>query len=139
MNKVYVIGTKRSAIGSFMGTLSSLHPADFGSQVLKTLIKESQINVNDINEVLVGNILPAGLKQGVARQVSILAGIPSNVPAYGVNMVCGSGMKSVMNGFSNIALGLHDLVIAGGVESMSGAPYLVTGQVRTGIKMGEQP
>lgn len=139
MKNVYVIGAKRSAIGSFMGTLSSLHPADFGSQVLKALIKESGINVQDINEVLVGNILPAGLKQGVARQISIMSGIPSSVPAYGVNMVCGSGMKTVMNGFTNIALGLHDLVVAGGVESMSGAPYLITGQVRSGIKMGEQP
>ena len=139
MKDVYVVGAKRSAIGSFMGTLSSLHPADFGSQVLKALIKESGINVQDINEVLVGNILPAGLKQGVARQISIMSGIPSSVPAYGVNMVCGSGMKTVMNGFTNIALGLHDLVVAGGVESMSGAPYLVPGQVRSGIKMGEQP
>lgn len=139
MKKVYVIGAKRSAIGSFMGTLSSLHPADFGSQVLKALIKESGIHVEDINEVLVGNILPAGLKQGVARQISIMSGIPSTVPAYGVNMVCGSGMKTVMNGYTNIALGLHDLVVAGGVESMSGAPFLITGQVRGGIKMGEQP
>ena len=87
MKKVFVVGAKRSAIGSFMGTLSTLHPADFGSQVLKALIKESGINVEDINEVLVGNILPAGLKQGVARQISIASGIPSSVPAYGVNMV----------------------------------------------------
>ncbi len=139
MKKVYVIGAKRSAIGSFLGTLSTLHPADFGSQVLKQLLKETNIQVSDIDEVLVGNILPAGLKQGVARQVSILSGIPSSVPAYGVNMVCGSGMKSVMNGFSNIALGLHHLVIAGGVESMSNTPYLIPSQVRSGLKMGEQP
>ncbi|MDD4213127.1 MAG: acetyl-CoA C-acyltransferase, partial [Bacilli bacterium] len=138
MKKVYVIGARRSAIGSFMGTLSTLHPADFGSQVLKALIKEANISVDDINEVLVGNILPAGLKQGVARQISIMSGIPSSVPAYGVNMVCGSGMKTVMNGFTDIALGLHDLVVAGGVESMSGAPFLIPGQVRSGIKMGEQ-
>ncbi len=138
MKKVYVIGAKRSAIGSFMGTLSSLHPADFGSQVLKALLKETKVNVDEIDEVLVGNILPAGLKQGVARQISILSGIPSKVPAYGVNMVCGSGMKTVMNGYSNIALGLNHLVVAGGVESMSGAPFLVPGQIRSGVKMGEQ-
>mgnify|MGYP000856655795 FL=1 len=138
MKKVYVIGAKRSAIGSFLGTLSTLHPADFGSQVLKQLLHETNINKADIDEVLVGNILPAGLKQGVARQVSILSGIPSSVPAYGVNMVCGSGMKSVMNGYTNIALGLHQLVVAGGVESMSNTPYLVTSQVRSGLKMGEQ-
>lgn len=138
MKKVYVIGAKRSAIGSFLGTLSTLHPADFGSQVLKQLLHETNINKEDIDEVLVGNILPAGLKQGVARQVSILSGIPSSVPAYGVNMVCGSGMKTVMNGYTNIALGLHQLVVAGGVESMSNTPYLVTSQVRSGLKMGEQ-
>lgn len=138
MKKVYVVGAKRSAIGSFMGTLSPVHPAEFGAQVLKQLIEETQINVSDVNEVLVGNILPAGLKQGVARQTALKAGIPTYVPAYGVNMVCGSGMKTVMNGYTNIALGLHDLVIAGGVESMSGAPYIVPAQIRQGVKMGEQ-
>lgn len=139
MQKVFLVGAKRSAIGSFMGTLSSMHPADFSSQVLRTLLDETKININDVDEVLVGNILPAGLKQGLARQISIQAGIPSSVPAYGVNMVCGSGMKSVMNGYANIALGLHHLVIAGGAESMSNTPYLVTPQVRSGLKMGEQP
>ncbi|MDI6452000.1 acetyl-CoA C-acetyltransferase [Peloplasma aerotolerans] len=139
MKKVFVVGAKRSAIGSFMGTLSPMHPAEFGSQVLKVLLEESKVDVKKIDEVLVGNILPAGLKQGVARQISIYSGIPSTVPAYGVNMVCGSGMKAVMNGYSNIALGLHDLVVAGGVESMSGTPYLVPAQVRSGLKMGEQP
>jgi acetyl-CoA C-acetyltransferase len=139
MQKVYVVGAKRSAIGSFMGTLSALHPADFGSQVLKQLLEEKNINRKDIDEVLVGNILPAGLKQGLARQISIGAGIPAEVPAYGVNMVCGSGMKTVMTGYANIALGLQNLVVAGGAESMSNAPYLVPAQVRTGVKMGEQP
>ncbi|MDY0294765.1 MAG: acetyl-CoA C-acetyltransferase [Acholeplasmataceae bacterium] len=139
MQKVFLVGAKRSAIGSFMGTLSSMHPADFSSQVLRALLEETKINVNEIDEVLVGNILPAGLKQGLARQISIGSGIPSFVPAYGVNMVCGSGMKSVMNGYANIALGLHQLVIAGGSESMSNTPYLVTPQVRSGLKMGEQP
>lgn len=139
MNKVYVIGAKRSAIGSFMGTLAPLHPAEFGSQVLKNLLNEKNIHVNDIDEVLVGNILPAGLKQGLARQISILSGIPASIPAYGVNMVCGSGMKTVMNGYTNIALGLHQLVVAGGAESMTNAPYLIPAQVRTGLKMGEQP
>lgn len=139
MKKVYVVGAKRSPIGSFMGTLSPLHPADFGAQVLKKLIEETKINVSDINEVLVGNILPAGLKQGVARQVAIKAGIPAFVPAYGVNMVCGSGMKTVMNAFIEITSGIADLVVAGGVESMSGTPYLIPAQVRSGLKMGEQP
>ena len=139
MSKVYVVGAKRSAIGSFMGSLSVLHPADYGSQVLTKLLDETMIDKTQIDEVLVGNILPAGLKQGLARQISIASGIPASVPAYGVNMVCGSGMKTVMNGYSNISLGLHHLVVAGGAESMSNAPFLVTGQIRSGIKMGEQP
>ncbi|MCF7931287.1 MAG: acetyl-CoA C-acetyltransferase [Acholeplasmataceae bacterium] len=139
MSKVYVVGAKRSPIGSFLGTLAPLHPAEFGSQVLKSLIDETRIDPSTIDEVLVGNILPAGLKQGLARQISIGSGIPASVPAYGVNMVCGSGMKSVMNGYSNIALGLHHLVVAGGAESMSNTPFLITSQIRSGIKMGEQP
>lgn len=138
MRKVYIVGAKRSAIGSFMGSLADVHPADFGSQVLQKLLEETKIDPTKIDEVLVGNILPAGLGQGLARQISIKAGIPATVPAYGLNMVCGSGMKTVMNGYANIKAGIHDLVVAGGAESMSGAPYLVTSKVRTGIKMGEQ-
>ena len=139
MRKVYVVGAKRSPIGAFMGSLSDVHPADFGSQVLRALLEETKIDPSKIDEVLVGNILPAGLGQGLARQISIKSGIPSSVPAYGVNMVCGSGMKTVMNGYANIMLGFHDVVVAGGAESMTNTPYLVPGKVRTGVKMGEQP
>jgi acetyl-CoA C-acetyltransferase len=138
MRKVYVVGAKRSPIGAFMGSLSDVHPADFGSQVLRALLEETKIDPSKIDEVLVGNILPAGLGQGLARQISIKSGVPSSVPAYGVNMVCGSGMKTVMNGYANIMLGFHDIVVAGGAESMSGTPYLVPGKVRTGVKMGDQ-
>jgi acetyl-CoA C-acetyltransferase len=137
MRKVYVVGAKRSAIGSFMGTLSNVHPSDFGSQVLRALLEETKVDPSKIDEVLVGNILPAGLRQGLARQISIKAGVPASVPAYGVNMVCGSGMKTVMNGYANIMLGFHDLVVAGGAESMTGTPYLVPSKIRTGTKMGE--
>ncbi|MFU8792918.1 MAG: acetyl-CoA C-acetyltransferase [Acholeplasmataceae bacterium] len=138
MEKVFIVGAKRSAIGSFMGTLSPLHPADFGSQVLKALLEDALINIDDINEVIVGNILPAGLKHGLARQISIHAGISKDIPAYGVNMVCGSGMKAVMNGFTNIVAGLNQVVVAGGAESMSGAPFLIPSKARTGLKMGDQ-
>ncbi len=138
MSKVYVVAAKRSAIGSFMGTLSPMHPADFGSQVLSKMLDEVNVDRKYIDEVLVGNILPAGLKQGLARQISIKSNIPSSVPAYGVNMVCGSGMKTVMNAYTNIKLGLHHLVVAGGAESMSNTPFLVPAQIRQGVKMGEQ-
>ncbi len=138
MKKVYVIAAKRSPIGSFLGTLSTLHPADFGAQVLKALLAEATIDPAKLDEVLVGNILPAGLKHGLARQIAIKSGVPVSVPAYGINMVCGSGMKTVMNGFANIALGLHDLVVVGGIESMSMAPYLVPAKVRSGVRFGDQ-
>ena len=138
MRKVYVVGAKRSPIGAFMGSLSDVHPAEFGSQVLRALLEETKIDPAKIDEVLVGNILPAGLGQGLARQISIKSGIPSSVPAYGVNMVCGSGMKTVMNGYANIMLGFHDVVVAGGAESMTNTPYLVPSKVRSGVKMGDQ-
>jgi len=138
MKKVYVVGAKRSAIGSFMGTLNGVHPSDFGSQVLKQLLDESKVPVDAIDEVQIGNILPAGLGQGLARQISIKSGIPVSVPAYGVNMVCGSGMKTLMNAYANIHLGFHDVVVAGGAESMSNAPYLIPSQSRTGMRMGDK-
>lgn len=136
MSKVYVLGAKRTPIGAFLGSLSSMHPAHYGAQVLKTLIQETNINVNDIHEVQVGNILPAGLGQGIARQVSIHAGIPVTIPAYTVNMVCGSGMKTVMNAYGLIASNQADLMVAGGVESMSKAPYILPDRMRSGHKMG---
>ena len=136
MSKVYVLGAKRTPIGAFLGSLSSMHPAQYGAQVLKTLVEETKINVNDIYEVQVGNILPAGLGQGIARQVSIHAGIPVTIPAHTVNMVCGSGMKTVMNAYGLIASNQADLMVAGGVESMSKAPYILPDRMRSGHKMG---
>lgn len=134
--KVYIVGAKRSAIGGFMGTLKRVHPRDMGVQVLSSLLEETKVPKDKISEVIVGNILPANLGQGIARQISIGSGIPETVPAYSLNMVCGSGMKTIMNAYSGIRDGFADIVVAGGVESMSGAPYLVDGKVRTGTKMG---
>jgi acetyl-CoA C-acetyltransferase len=134
--RVFIVGAKRSPIGAFLGTLKDVHPADMGSQVLKALLEETKVPVDKISEVIVGNILPAGIGQGIARQISIKSGIPETVPAYSLNMVCGSGMKSIMNAFMGIQADFSDLVVAGGVESMSGAPYLVSGKVRSGVKFG---
>jgi len=89
------------------------------------------------NLVIVGNVIAAGTGQGLARQISIKAGIPAEVPAYGLNMVCGSGMKTIMNAFAGIKAGLVDIVVAGGVESMSQAPFIVSGKLRDGNKMGD--
>ncbi len=136
MNKVYIVAAKRTAIGAFMGTLGDVHPAEYGAAVVKHILEETGVPAKAVDEVLVGNILPAGLGQGVARQVALKAGIPETVPAYGVNMVCGSGMKTVMNAFTNIRAGLYDVMVAGGVESMSKAPYIIPDKARKGLKLG---
>ncbi len=136
MQKVYVVSAKRTAIGRFMGSLSSRHPADYASEVLKTLLEEAKVEKDVVNEVIVGHILPAGLGQGIARQVSLKAGLPQETPAYALNMVCGSGMKTTMNAFVQLQHGLADIIAAGGLESMSKAPYLLPDKTRQGIKMG---
>lgn len=136
MSKVFIVSAKRTAIGSFLGSLSTVHPAELGSTVVKAILDETKVPAEDIDEVIVGNILPAGQGQGVARQVSINAGIPKSVPAYGLNMVCGSGMKTIMNAYTSIQAGLHNMVVVGGTESMSRAPYIVPERTRSGIKMG---
>ncbi len=137
MKKVFIVAAKRTAIGSFLGSLKDVHPAQLGATLIKNILEETEVNNASIDEVIVGNILPAGLGQGVGRQVAIYGGLPHEVPAYSVNMVCGSGMKALMNAYANIQLGLHHLVFAGGVESMSQAPYLIPEATRSGYKMGE--
>ena len=134
--KVFIVGAKRSAIGGFMGTLKKVHPRDMGAQVLSQLLEETNLPKDKISEVIMGNILSAGLGQGIARQISIDSGIPESVPAYSLNMMCGSGMKAIMNAYTGIRDGFSDIVVAGGVESMTRAPYLVDGKVRTGSKLG---
>ncbi|MFH0993308.1 MAG: acetyl-CoA C-acetyltransferase [bacterium] len=135
--RVFIVGAKRSPIGAFLGSLKDVHPADLGAQVLKKLLAETKVPVSDISEVIIGNVISAGIGQGIARQISLKAGIPAEVPAYAVNMVCGSGMKAIMNAYAGIRSGCSDLVVAGGVESMSQAPFLVSGKIREGNKMGD--
>lgn len=137
MNKVFIIDAKRSPIGSYLGSLRSVTAPELGAQVLKGLLTPYQDLHDKVDEVVMGNILPAGVKQGIGRQVSIGAGLSDSIPAYSVNMVCGSGMKSVMNAYANIVSGIHSFVIAGGVESMSNAPYLLPSNVRDGVRMGD--
>lgn len=135
MSKVFIVAAKRSAIGKFLGSLTNVTPADLAAVVLKDIICETKINPADLDEVIVGNILMAGQGQGVARQASIKAGIPVEIPAYGVNMICGSGMKTIINGYNSIVAGDANLIIAGGTESMSGAAYVLPGTIRNGQKM----
>ena len=136
MKKVFIVSAKRTAIGKFMGSLASFTPGELGAMVIKEIIKETGIAPAQIDSVIAGNILSAGQAQGVARQCALKGGVPDEVPAYAINMVCGSGMKAVMNGYTDIVSGAADVVIAGGTESMSGAGFILPGGVRNGIKMG---
>ena len=137
MSKVYLVSAKRSAIGSMLGSLKDVSATWLGAQVLKAALAEAKVDPAWLDEVVVGNVLPAGAGQGPGRQVAIGVGVPVEIPAYSLNMVCGSGMKAVMNAATAIAAGKADLIAAGGTEIMSGAPYLVPGKTRSGCKMGD--
>jgi len=136
MSKVYIVSAKRTAVGSFLGSLSNVSPTEFGAKVVKNILDETKVDSKDIDEVISGNILPAGQGQGVGRQVAIKAGIPDSVCGYGINMVCGSGMKAIMDGYLKIVAGQNHIVISGGTESMSEAPHLIPAKARSGVKMG---
>ncbi|MGX4598374.1 acetyl-CoA C-acetyltransferase [Faecalimicrobium sp. JNUCC 81] len=136
MSKIYIVNAKRSPIGKFLGSLSKVSAAELAAQVMRSVIEESKINPSDIDEVILGNVLSAGQGQGIARQAAIFANVPNEVPAYTVNIICGSGMKSVMTAYSQIKANMADLIIAGGVEVMSQAPYITGIEARLGNKMG---
>ena len=136
MKKIFIISAKRTAIGKFMGSLSSFSAAEMGAKVIKSILDETKLSPENVDTVIVGNVLSAGLKQGVGRQCAIKAGIPDEKTAYSINMVCGSGMKAVMNGCTDIMAGMASVVIAGGTESMTNAGFVLPGEVRGGFKMG---
>jgi acetyl-CoA C-acetyltransferase len=137
MEKVFIVSAKRTPVGSFLGSLKNTSASELGAVLVKNILEETSINPAEVDEVIVGNILPAGQGQGVARQVAIKGGLPIEVPAYSLNIACGSGMKAVMNAAISMRAGYNNLVIAGGVESMSGAPYLLPASLRSGYKMGD--
>ncbi|MDO4466742.1 MAG: acetyl-CoA C-acetyltransferase [Bacillota bacterium] len=138
MRKAYIVAAKRSAIGTFMGSLSNVEVADFGATVLKEAINQAGIDPKDLDEVIIGNVIAAGLGQNIARHVAINAGIPVEVCAQSINMLCGSGLKAVMEATLRIQANFGDLYVAGGVESMTNAPFLLNAKVRNGVKMGDQ-
>ncbi len=137
MRDIYAISCCRTAIGSFGGSLKDVPAVKLGTIVVKEALNRGNISPDTVDEVMFGCILTAGLGQNVARQVGIGAGIPYEVPAYTVGMVCGSGMKSVIEAARAIACGDADIVVAGGTENMSSAPYVVPG-ARWGARMGNQ-
>ena len=136
LRKAYIVGAKRTAIGGFLGGLSSVKPREFGAQVIKALLADAGVKPENVDEVICGNVLGAGVGQSIGRTASLEAGIPDTVCAHTTNMVCGSGMRTVMEAVMTIQAGQNDIVVAGGIESMSQAPYLVPASTRTGNKMG---
>lgn len=136
MEKVYIVSAKRTALGSFTGSLKDIPTGKLAALAIKGAIEAAKMSPSDIDEVIVGNVVGAGQGMNVGRQASIYADIPETVPAYTINMVCGSGMKSVMDAAAHIRCGDADVVVAAGVENMSQIPFATAGAVRTGHKMG---
>ena len=135
MSRVAIVSAKRTAIGSFGGSLKDIPAATLGAEVLKKSLEEINLSPTLVDEVIIGNVLGAGLGQNIARQIAIFAGIPQEKSAFVVNKVCGSGLKSVVLGAQSILLGDNDIVVCGGVENMSTAPYY-TKDARFGAKLG---
>jgi acetyl-CoA C-acetyltransferase len=135
MKEVVIVSACRTPIGSFGGALSSLTAPKLGAIVIEEAVKRAGITKDQVQEVILGNVVQAGVGQAPARQASIYAGLPASVETMTINKVCGSGLKAIMLASQSIALGDADVVIAGGMESMSNAPYLVP-QARYGYRYG---
>jgi acetyl-CoA C-acetyltransferase len=132
---VVIVGAKRTPIGSFQGQFSGASAIDLGATAIDGAVRQVGLAGEQINEVIMGCVLPAGLGQAPARQASLQAGIPASVGCTTVNKVCGSGLKAVMLGHDAIKAGTSDIVVAGGMESMTNAPYLLP-KARGGMRMG---
>ncbi|MCF7481781.1 acetyl-CoA C-acetyltransferase [Vibrio sp. J1-1] len=138
MERIFIVAAKRTPIGSFNGALSPLSAVELGAHAMKAVIEQADIAPEMIDEVIAGNVLTGGTGMGPARQAAIKAGIPDSVPAYTLNMICGSGMKTIMDAASHIRAGDAEVVMACGMESMSNAPFIANGQIRRGYRMGHQ-
>lgn len=135
MKKIVITTAKRTPVGSFNGSLSSLSAAKLGSVAIKSVLEESGIDVNKVDEVIMGNVLTAGQGQAPARQAMIFAGLSNKTEALTINKMCGSGLKAVMLAQQSIQAGDAEIIIAGGQESMSNAPYLLD-HARNGYRLG---
>ena len=134
---IAIVGAKRTPMGAFQGALAEVTAAELGACAITAALAQSGLVPEQIDEVFMGNVLSAGVGQAPARQAMLKAGLPSSVPATTVNKVCGSGMKAVMLAADTIRLGDNKVVVAGGMESMSRAPYLLD-NARNGFRMGHQ-
>ena len=135
MSDIVIVSSVRTPMGGFQGSLSSLTAVDLGAIAIREAIARAGIQPADVQEVIMGCVLPAGLKQGPARQASLNAGVPSATGCTTINKLCGSGMKAVMQAHDALKAGSNDIMVAGGMESMSNAPYVLP-KVRTGLRMG---
>ena len=137
MNEVYVVNCCRTAVGSFGGSLKDVSPAELGAVVVQEALRRAEVRPDQVDELMFGSILTTAQGQNVARQVGVKAGLPYSVPAYSVNMLCGSGMKTVISAARAILVGDGDIIVAGGTESMSSTPYVLT-DARWGARMGDR-
>ncbi|MDQ3263036.1 MAG: acetyl-CoA C-acetyltransferase [Myxococcota bacterium] len=133
--EVVIVGAARTPIGAFQGSLSSLTAPQLGAIAIKAALERAGVSAKDVSEVIMGNVLQAGVGQAPARQATLGAGLPETVPAVTVNKVCGSGLQAVIQAAQSIAQGDAEIVVAGGMESMSNAPYL-SHTLRGGARMG---
>jgi len=134
MSDIVIVSAKRTALGAFNGALSSLSAAQLGSLAIKAALETAQVAGAEVDEVIMGHVLGAGAGMGPARQAAMGAGVAADKTAYAVNQICGSGLRAVANGMMAIAAGQQDIVVAGGMESMSQSPHCL--HLRNGTKMG---
>ena len=134
-NKIIITSAYRTAIGSFGKSLKNVESSDLGSKIIQKSVEKLKLNKNEIDEIIFGQVLTSGLGQNPARQAAIKSGIPKEVPAYIVNQVCGSGIRSVASGYQSIKSGDSKIIIAGGQENMSLAPHAI--HLRDGNKLGD--
>jgi acetyl-CoA C-acetyltransferase len=132
---VVIVGSARTPMGGFMGELKPLSAPALGAAAIRAAVERARIAPDAVQEVVMGNVLPAGVGQAPARQAALAAGLPHSAGCTTVNKVCGSGMKAAMMAHDVLALGINDVVVAGGMESMSNAPHLLT-QARSGMRLG---
>ena len=137
MKEIYVVNCCRTAVGSFGGSLKDVPAVDLGAVVVKEALNRAGVKPEQVDEVMFGCVLTGSLGQNVARQVGVKAGIPYSVPAYTVGMVCGSGMKTVIEGARAILAGDANVIVAGGTENMSAAPFALPNE-RWGARMGDK-
>jgi acetyl-CoA C-acetyltransferase len=135
MSDIVIVSGARTPMGGFQGSLSSLAAVDLGAAAIRAAVERAGIAPADVQEVIMGCVLPAGLKQGPARQASLNAGLPAATGCTTINKLCGSGMKAVMLAFDSLKAGSNTVMIAGGMESMSNAPYIMS-KARAGLRMG---